>query len=262
MELGLAGKTAIVTGGASNIGRAITLAFLAEGTNVVIADIDDQNAAKVAQLAKDQGLPGRAAPIHADVTSPEDVQGVVVFALQEFGSLDVHINNVGWTFERLFLDKPREEWEKEVNINLWGPINCFQAVLPHMVEQKKGAIVSISSDAARMGEYKEGVYAAAKAGVIALTKTLSREYGKFNVRLNCVCPGLTMPASEDERGAFSLWQGQNFTPDQQEAAAKRYPLRRLGRAKDVANAVVFLASDAADFITGQTLSASGGYTMI
>ncbi len=261
MDLGYAGKSVLMTGGASNIGREITLALLREGANVTIGDLDEEQAAKVVREGKAlEG--GKVTMIKTDVTSPASAAEAVAFANEQHGPVEVLINSVGWTFERLFLDKPREEWEREVNINLWGPINLYHAVLPTMLERKKGALVSLSSDAARMGEYKEGVYAAAKAGVIALNKTLSREYGKFNIRFNIVCPGLTMPEREDVKSKYSIWQGQNFTPDQQEAASKRYALRRLGTAREVANAVLFLGSDAASYITGQTLSVSGGYTMI
>jgi 2-hydroxycyclohexanecarboxyl-CoA dehydrogenase len=186
--------------------------------------------------------------------------------LDTFGHLDVLVNNVGWTVERLFIEKPRSEWEREIQLNLWSGINCTRAVLDSMIAQKKGAIVSIGSDAGRMGEFREAVYAACKGGVIALTKTVAREVGKYGIRLNVVCPGTTMPSDAEEIGATSMWAGSFGggwnTPEMRERIAKAYPLRRIGQPDDVANAVVFLASDAASFITGQTLSVSGGYTMM
>ena len=265
MELGLAGKTVIVTGGGSNIGRGISLAFARERVNLVIADIGEKQAKKTTAQAEELGA-AKAIAVKTDVSNWDHVQGMVQKALDTFGRLDVLVNNVGWTVERLFIEKPRTEWEKEIQLNLWSVINCTRAVLDPMIAQKKGAVVSIGSDAGRIGEFREGVYAACKAGVMGLTKTLAREVGKHGIRLNGVCPGTTMPSSEEEIGETSMWigtfgKGWN-TPEMRERIAKTYPLRRVGRPEDVANAVVFLASDAASFITGQTLSVSGGYTMM
>jgi len=265
VELGLAGKTVIVTGGGSNIGRAISLGFAREKAHVVIAEIDEAQGQKVAKEA--EALGAKAMVVKTDVTNWDQVQATVKRAKDSFGSVHVLVNNVGWTFERMFIEKPREEWEKEIRLNLWSTINCTRAVLEQMIAQKKGAVVSIGSDAGRMGEYREAVYAACKGGVIALTKTLAREYGRNNIRFNVVCPGTTMPASPEEAGKESMWGPGGFgaewnTPEMRERISKLYPLRRLGTAQDIANAVVFLASDAANFVTGQTLSVSGGYTMM
>ncbi len=264
MDLGLAGKTAIVTGGGSNIGRAIVLTIAAEGANVVIADLDLPQAERVAGEANDRKAGGRTIAVKTDVTDVASVEAMVQHALQEFGRIDVLVNNVGWTHDRLFLDKPLEELEKEIQLNLWGAIHCTRAVLPLLAEQGAGRIINVSSDAGRMGEYRESVYAACKAGLIALAKSLAREYGKFGVTVNAVCPGLTVPDEDAEMGAGSMWREMQgiFTPGAKEKASKAYPLRRLGSAQDIGNAVAFLASDAASFITGQTLSVSGGYTMM
>ena len=157
----------------------------------------------------------------------------------------------------------REEWEKEVQVNLWGTINCIHAVVPGMVERQSGAIVCISSDAGRIGEFREAVYSACKAGIIALSKSIARETGRYGLRLNVVCPGVTVPPPEESVSDESMWLQMRdiFTEDVRERVQRNYPLRRLGTAREVANATVFLASDAASFITGQTLSVSGGYTM-
>lgn len=266
MNLGLKGKTAIVTGGGSNIGRAITLALAAEGCNIVLADIDELQAQKVIDKCTESGANGIV--VKTDVSNWEQVQAMVKKAIAAFGQVDVLVNNVGWTRDRLFIEKPREEWEKEVKLNFWPPINCIRAVLEHMIERRYGHIVSIASDAGRMGEFREAVYAGCKAGVIALTKSIAREVGRYGINLNVVCPGLVVP-TEEETGGSSMWSkstpdsmGTMLTPEMLERAAKVYPLRRLGTAQDTANAVVFLASDAASYITGQTLSVSGGYTMM
>jgi len=264
MELGLQGKNIIVTGGGSNIGRAIVYAFAAEGANIAIAELAPaQGEAVAAEVA--QSYPGsRVKVIPADVTDRAQAGAMVEQTVAAFGSVDVLVNNVGWTVDRLFLEKPRAEHEKEVQVNLWSPINCIHAVLPYMIERQAGAIVSISSDAGRMGEYREAVYSACKGGVIALSKAIARETGRYGLRLNVVCPGLIVPPDDAELSPESMWHEMRgiFTDEVLERVRRAYPLRRMGTAAEIANAVVFLASDAASFITGQTLSVSGGYTMI
>ena len=263
MELGLSGKTAIITGGGSNIGRAIVHAFSDEGSNIVIAELDPAQGQRVAEEVKAANSGGRAMVVATDVTNHESVNSMVETATAEFGGVDVLVNNAGWTIDRLFLEKPREEWEREVQVNLWGAINCIHAVLPGMVERQGGSVVCLSSDAGRMGEYREAVYSACKAGVIALSKSIARETGRHGLRLNCVCPGLVVPSEEETISENSMWNQMRdvFTPEARERAIRAYPLRRMAQAREIANAVVFLASDAASFITGQTLSVSGGYTM-
>jgi 2-hydroxycyclohexanecarboxyl-CoA dehydrogenase len=264
MDLNLAGKTVVVTGAGSNIGRAIALAFSRERANVVVAEIDEGQGAKTA--AEAGALGATAIAVRTDVTRWESVQAMVRAVEERFGRVDVLVNNVGWTRDALFVEKTRDEWEREVQINLWGMINCTRAVLDGMIARKGGAIVSMGSDAGRMGEFREGVYGACKAGVIALSKSIAREVGKFGIRLNVVCPGMTMPRSDDDIGELSMWNAQENrawrTPDMQARIAKAYPLRRVATPEDVTGAVVFLASDAASFITGQTVSVSGGYTMM
>lgn len=262
MELNLAGKTVIVTGGGSNIGRAIVLAFASEGSNIVVAEIDKTQGEKVAKEARSLG--GKSLFLWTDVTDFGSVTDMVATTLKEFGGIDILVNAVGWTIDRLFIDKPRSELEREINLNLWSVINCTKGVIERMIERKQGKIVNISSDAARTGEYKEVIYSACKAGVIAMSKSLAKEVGRYGININVVCPGLTIP-EYSEAGEISMWKGDMgsmFSPEIQEKAIKAYPLRRLGKAKDTANAVLFLASQAADYITGQTLSVSGGYTMV
>lgn len=259
METGLRGKGVIVTGGANNIGRGIVRAFAAEAARVFIADVDETAAAAV---AKEVG--GHAQ--RTDVTDPASVAAMVATAIERLGSVAVLVNCAGGTVDRLFLEKSREEWEREVAINQWGFINCTRAVLDSMVERRSGAVVSIGSDAGRMGEWREAVYSGTKGGIIAMSKSLAREVGSKGIRFNVVCPGF-IPGRKDAGGDFgegSMWsgkQGEQFPDELLERIAKSYPLRRLGRPEDIAPAVMFLASDAASYITGQTLSVSGGYTM-
>ena len=265
MELNLKGKSVIVTGGGSNIGRAISLAFAREGVQLTIAEIDEAQGKKVAEEAGKLGA-ASAAVIRTDVTKWAEVQAMVRAVEERHGRVDVLVNNVGWTHDRLFVEKERAEWEREVQLNLWGMINCTRAVLDGMIGRQSGAIVSMGSDAGRMGEFREAVYGACKAGVIALSKSLAREVGRYGIRLNVVCPGMTMPASDEEIGGLSMWASETnkafSTPEMKARIAKVYPLRRIGRPEDVAPTVVFLASDQASFITGQTVSVSGGYTMM
>lgn len=264
MDLNLAGKSVIVTGGGSNIGRAIALAFAREGANLTLAEIDEAQGRKVA--AEAEALGAKALVVRTDVTRWSEVQAMVRAVEEHFGRVDVLVNNVGWVRDALFMEKPREEWEREIQVNLWSMINCTRAVLDGMVARKSGAIVSLGSDAGRIGEFREGVYGACKAGVIALSKSIAREVGKYGIRLNVVCPGMTMPEADEDVGALSMWRAQEnrawMTPEMRARIAKAYPLRRVARPEDVAGAVLFLASDQASFITGQTLSVSGGYTMI
>ena len=264
MELGLRGKSVVVTGGGSNIGRAIVHAFAAEGSNITIAELAPSQGEKVAAEVAATGSASRVKVIAADVSDHHQVESMVEQTLAEFGSIDVFVNNVGWTIDRLFMEKPREEWEKEVQVNLWGAINCIHGVLPSMIERQSGAIVSISSDAGRIGEYREAVYSACKAGIIALNKSVARETGRYGIRLNVVCPGVVVPPEEESISEESMWNQMRdiFTEDVRERVKRNYPLRRLAASSEIANSVVFLASDAASFITGQTLSVSGGYTMM
>lgn len=264
MELDLKEKNIIITGGGSNIGRSIVHAFAAEGSNITIAELAPAQGEVVAEEVNAMNTGSRVKVIACDITDPEQVKQMVAESISEFGSVDVLVNNVGWTVDRLFMEKPRAEWEKEVNVNLWGPINCIHAVLPSMIERQVGSIVSISSDAGRMGEYRESVYSACKAGVIALSKSIARETGRYGLRLNMVCPGLVVPPENESISGESMWNEMRdiFTEDVLERVKRGYLFRRLAKGSEIANAVVFLSSDAASFITGQTLSVSAGYTMM
>tara|TARA_A100001037_G_scaffold278983_1_gene280377 strand:- start:20179 stop:20973 length:795 start_codon:yes stop_codon:yes gene_type:complete len=264
MDLNLEGKSVIITGGGSNIGRAISHAFGAETANITIAELVKEHGDKVAKEILSSHPKAQVNVIQTDITKPDQVRSMVDETLSTFGSIDVLVNNVGWTIDRLFTEKERDEWEKEVQVNLWGPINCFDAVLPHMIDAQGGSIVSIASDAGRMGEYREAVYSACKGGVIALTKAIARENGRYGIRGNIVCPGLIVPPRDESISEESMWNDMRdiFTDEVLEKVKRGYILRRMGTAPEVANAVVFLASDAASFITGQTVSVSGGYTMM
>ena len=229
---GLKGKTAIVTGGAAGIGAAIVERFRAEGTNVVIFDLNGEK--------------------KIDITDYEAVQKAVADA----GPVDILINNAGWDMFKPFLKTDPAFWQKIISINLVGAMNLLHCVLPGMVARGGGKVVSVASDAGRVGSSGEAVYSACKGGIIALTKTLARELASKGVRLNTVCPGLT------ETNMLTEFMKGAGNPDKlAEAYRRAIPLGRLGKPEDIAGAILFLASDDADFITGQTLSVSGGLTM-
>ena len=229
---GLKGKTAIVTGGAAGIGAAIVERFRAEGTNVVVFDL--------------KGSPS------VDITDYEAVKKAVEAA----GPVDILVNNAGWDMFKPFLKTDPAFWQKIISINLVGPMNLLHCVLPGMVARGGGKVVNIASDAGRVGSSGEAPYSACKGGIIAMTKTLARELATKGVRLNTVCPGLT------ETGMLeSFMQGAGNPDKLREAYTRAVPIGRLGRPEDIAGAVLFLASDDAEFITGQTISVSGGLTM-
>jgi 2-hydroxycyclohexanecarboxyl-CoA dehydrogenase len=264
MDLDLDEKSVVVTGGASNIGRAITLAFAAEGANVTLGDLDETQAARVAATAAEGGR-GRVEVVRADVTERADVERLVESARRAFGAVDVLVNGVGWDDLKFFGQTTPELWDKIIRVNFLSVLNCTRAVLDEMVARQGGAIVSISSDASRQGEPREAVYGGMKAAVNSFMKTIAKEFGRSGIRCNVVCPGVTLPEHDEELGANSLWvrRGEIFSDEQLEKLTRALPLRKLGRPADIANAVVFLASQrVAGHITGQVLSVSGGYSMI
>lgn len=264
MDLGLQDRSVVVTGAGSNIGRAIALAFATEGARLTLGDIDDVQTDRVAAATIDAGA-AAAQVVRADVTALDDVARLFASAHERDGAIDVLVNCAGWDRLMWFTETEPDFWRKVVDINYLGVINCTKVALDHMIPQQRGSIVSISSDASRQGEAREAVYAGAKAAINAFMKTIAKENGRAGIRCNVVCPGVTIPEDDEEVGEASMWRDRNsmFTDDQLDKVARALPLRKLGRPRDVANAVVFLASDAvAGHVTGQVLSVSGGYSMI
>ncbi len=236
---GLRGKTAIVTGGAAGIGAAIVARFIAEETRVIVLDLNS-------------GPEKKATYFKTDFTDYDAVKQ----AVSEAGPADILVNNAGWDMFKPFLKTDPAFWQKIISINLVGAMNLLHCVLPGMVERGGGKVVSIASDAGRVGSSGEAVYSACKGGIIALTKTLARELATKGVRLNTVCPGLT------ETNMLTEFMKGAGNPDKlAEAYRRAIPIGRLGKPDDISGAVLFLASDDANFITGQTLSVSGGLTM-
>ena len=264
MDLDLKGKSVIVTGGGSNIGRAIVLAFAAEGAHITIGDIDTVQAGKTAEFANQLGA-ASAQAVKTDVTNLEQVQAMFKAATDKHGAVDVLVNTVGWDDLMFFTQSTPEFWRKVIDINFVGVLNCTKTALEVMVPKNSGAIVSISSDASRQGEPREAVYGGVKAAINSFMKTIAKENGRYGIRCNVICPGVTVPSTSEEVGGGSMWTNAEalMTPEQLEKIAKTLPLRKVGRPQDIANAVVFMASNkAAGHVTGQVLSVSGGYSMI
>ena len=205
MQLNLKEKSVIVTGAASNIGRGIALAFAEEGAAVAIADIDEARAQVVADEALARGA-SKAMAVKADVSNWTEVQAMVATVEQSFGSVDILVNNAGWVIDRLFVEKPRSRMgEGSPGQPLGHDQLHARGARRHDQPLQRRTVVSIASDAGRIGEFREGVYGACKAGVIALSKTLARENGRHNIRFNVVCPGTTLPAPGEDIGPTSLW---------------------------------------------------------
>ena len=262
MDLGLKGKVAIVTGGASNIGRGISLTLGAEGANVVIADLDEKQAAKTVGDIKAAG--GNAAAFKVDITKLDEVEGMVKKVIEQFGKVDILVNNAGWDAFAFFVDTTPDLWDKIIKINYVGMMNCCKTVLKPMIAQKSGSVISISSDSSRVGGPREAVYSGCKGAINSLTKTLARENGRFGIRFNVVSPGATPPKPEDigEKSMHYGVKGPADDPNMLKEILRLYPLGRIGTPQDIGNAVAFLAGNTASFITGQIISVSGGYSVV
>lgn len=251
---GLADKTALVTGGGGAIGRAIVLRLAAEAARVGVFDL---NAAAAEETVRRVTAGGGAASAHTvDITDYTAVAAAVAELEGRLGPVDILVNNAGWDRAANFLDTAPEDWDRLLAVNLVGPLNLHHVVCPGMVARGRGRVVNIASDAGRVGSSGESVYAAAKGGVIAFTKTLARELAPQKICCNVVCPGPT------DTPLLASFAGQGETGQKIRAALERaIPFKRLGQPDDVAGLVAFLASDEAAYITGQVISVSGGLTM-
>ena len=251
---GLKDRMVIVTGGGGGIGGATCRRFAEEGAKVAVFDIALKAAETVA--ASIRGAGGSAQAFGCDITDHVGVVAAVAAAESALGPVHVLVNNAGWDIFRLFKDTTPDDWQKLIAINLNGPLNMTHAVLPGMLQRRAGRVVTIASDAARVGSSGEAVYAACKAGMLGFSKTLAREHARHGLTFNVVCPGATNTAlfAEYKKGAGN--------PEKLEEAFRRsVPMGRIGEPEDLPGAIVFFASDDAAFITGQVLSVSGGLTM-
>jgi 2-hydroxycyclohexanecarboxyl-CoA dehydrogenase len=247
-------RTVIITGGAGGIGGATCRSFAAEGAKVAVFDMNLEAAQKVADEINGSG--GSAAAFKCDITDRVAVDVAVAETIDQFGSIDVLVNNAGWDIFKPFVKTAPEEWTKLIAINLTGALHMHHAVLPGMVERKNGRIVNIASDAARVGSSGEAVYAACKGGLVAFSKTIAREHARHNVNVNVVCPGPT------DTALFADYKVGAGNPEKlMEAFTRSIPLGRIGQPDDLPGAILFFASDDARYVTGQVLSVSGGLTM-
>jgi 2-hydroxycyclohexanecarboxyl-CoA dehydrogenase len=247
---GLAGRNILITGAASGIGRATALRLGDERAVVLILDLDGPGADETAAAVRAAG--GRALARGTDITDAAAVEASVAAFEREAGPIGGLVNNAGWDLAGNFLDTGPEQWRKIVDVNLFGPLNVTHAVLSRMVARGEGRVVSIASDAGRVGSSGESVYAACKGGIISFSKSVAREVARHGITLNVVSPGPSdtpLFASFDPSGKLA------------KALERAIPMRRLGQPDDHPGLVAFLLSDEAAFITGQTISVSGGLTM-
>ncbi|KQP49969.1 2-hydroxycyclohexanecarboxyl-CoA dehydrogenase [Pseudorhodoferax sp. Leaf274] len=248
------GRTVVVTGGGGGIGGASCRRFASEGAQVAVFDRNAEAADKVA--AQIRGSGGQARAFRCDITDRTSVDAAVAAAVDAFGAIDVLVNNAGWDVFRPFTKTEPAQWDQLIAINLTGALHMHHAVLPGMAARKRGRIVNIASDAARVGSSGEAVYAACKGGLVAFSKTIAREHARHGITVNVVCPGPT------DTALFADYKEGAGNPEKlMEAFTRSIPLGRIGQPDDLPGAIAFFASDDAGFITGQVLSVSGGLTM-
>jgi 2-hydroxycyclohexanecarboxyl-CoA dehydrogenase len=262
MDLGLSGKVALITGSGSGIGQHMAVAFAKEGAKIAVNDISAKGIEETLGMIAAAGGDGVAA--QCDITDAKAVGAMVAAVEKKWGRLDIVVNNAAvMTQHALFLEKTPEQCDQEIRVTLYGTINCIRAALPGMIERKYGKIVNIATDAARVGQEREAVYSAAKGGVISFTKSIAKEVGKDNINANVISPGATnSPMRNAILDKMRQSMGAERVAEREEKVKRVYPLRRIGEMEDVANAVLFAASDRARHITGQVLSVNGGFAML
>lgn len=273
MELGLAGKTVVITGGSGGIGHGLVVEFAREGANVVSASRDVATGEKLRDRAKELGCTGAVLPIGTDVTDRASVDAMIAAAHERFGPIDVLVNNaggVGRTCAFEDLDEETRRWEIDLNIN--GVVNCTQAVAQDMLGRGRGSIINISSNSSLLGEAAQNIvhYGSVKGFVNSFTKLLAYEWAPKGVRVNTIAPGWIVPHKNEDVAAGSFWNRLEMgTPEGMQTALESgtlfnmssLPIKRLGRPEDIASLTMFLASDASGYITGQLMSVSGGVYM-
>ena len=244
----LQGKVALITGGAQGIGKAIALLFAREGAAVVVADINLEKARETCRQVESLG--GGALAVGGNVADAKEAETMVQEAIQRFGRLDILVNNAGITRDQVLLRMKEEDWDLVMAVNLKGAFQCTKTALRAFLKQKGGKVVNIASVTGQMGNAGQANYAASKAGLIGFTKSIAREYARRNIQVNAVAPGFIDTA-----------MSQAIPQKDRELLIQQIPMERLGTPEDVAEAVLFLASGAADYITGQVLNVNGGMHM-
>ncbi|MFA5093290.1 MAG: 3-oxoacyl-[acyl-carrier-protein] reductase [Candidatus Omnitrophota bacterium] len=241
-------KVALITGGARGIGQAIAMTFAKEGADIVVADVNLEIAQKTA--TEIEALGRKAMALEMDVTNYEKVEEGINKILDKMGKVDILVNNAGITKDNLLLRMSVADWDAVINVNLKGTFNCIKAVSRPMVKQRSGRIISIASIIGLMGNAGQANYAASKAGIIALTKTVAKELASRNINANAVAPGFIQTAMTDK-----------LPEDIKKKMLEAIPLAKLGTPEDVANVCLFLASEESSYITGQTITIDGGMVM-
>lgn len=261
MELLQAGRVALITGGCRGIGFAAANLLAAEGAKLAIVDINgDQAAAAAERLAMVNNV--ETIGLRADISKEEDVKAAVAAVIGKFGRIDILINSAAIVDDLLFLESTPTHWHRMLDICLYGPMLLTHNVLPHMVDRKYGRVVCLASDSARIGQARLSYYAAAKAGVIALIKSIAQEVGADGITANVVSPGATNTELRQAREASLLSQmGEEKYAKRQKSVLKMYPTRRIGEPNDIGSMIAFLASDQASWVTGQVVSVNGGFAM-
>lgn len=251
---GLQDRVAIITGGGGGIGGATARRLGEEGARVAVLDLNPTTAGITAAAIKSAG--GTAQAFTCDITDHASVASTIGAVEQALGPVDILVNNAGWDVFKPFVETTPAEWQKLIAINLVGALNMHHAVLPGMMARRHGRIVNVASDAARVGSSGEAVYAACKAGLLGLSKTLAREHARHGISVNVVCPGPT------DTNLFQEFRKGSRNPEKLDEAFRRsVPMGRIGQPSDLPGAICFFASDDAGYITGQVLSVSGGLTM-
>ncbi|WP_338450975.1 3-oxoacyl-ACP reductase family protein [Niallia oryzisoli] len=245
-------KVAFITGAGRGIGREIARTLASRGMDIIVTDVNIDNANETVSIVEKEG--GKAVAVYCDVTKLESVQEAVGASLAHFEKIDVLVNNAGWDKVEPFLKSEPSTWKLIVDINLMGQIHTCKEILPVMIKNGFGKVINIASDSGRVGSSGEAVYSAAKGGVIAFTKTMAREMARHKINVNCISPGPSNTPLFEEIGSYNEGIAT--------ALEKAIPFRRLAQPSDIANGVAFLASEEADYVTGQTLSVNGGLAMV
>jgi 2-hydroxycyclohexanecarboxyl-CoA dehydrogenase len=261
MDLGLKDKVAIVTGGGWGIGKATAMTFADEGARVVIADLDETRGNAAVEEIRAKGR--QAIFAKTDVSNWDDAVRMAQAAIDAFGQIDILVNNAGAFRVNFFMKMTREDWKAEIDVNFYGMLNCTRAVLDNMIERKTGCIIGVASDAGKVGEPNQPVYSGTKGAMIAFSKAIAKDVSRHSIRVNAVCPSLTvgerrmgneaeLQKDPEKWEAYKSWEKNTL---------KLYPLRRFNEPQDLANTIVFVASDRARNIHGQAISVNGGYCM-
>jgi len=250
IPIDLSGKVALVTGSGSGIGRETARTLARGGAAIAVNDVNREGADLTVSMIEKEG--GKAKVYLGAVDDYKAVLKMVDDIVKDMGHIDILVNNAAIFAMKQLVEMGPQNWEPEIAVDFKGVIHCVRAVLPHMIARKSGRIISMASDGGRIGEFGMSVYSGIKAGVVGFSKAVAREVGKFGITVNCVSPGFTKTET----------LAKTLSPETEAKMIKSYPLRRLGRPEDHGKVILFLASDLAEYITGQTISASGGYTMI